>query len=258
MIVVVVVGCFGLLVGSFLNVVIWRVPRGESVVHPRSRCPACDAPIRERDNVPLVSWLLLHGRCRNCRAPISVRYPVVELGTSVLFALLAWKIGTHAALPAFLYLGAVGLALAVIDLDTHRLPNTLTLPSYPIAAVLLTIAALVDHHPGLLVRAAAGGASFFALYAVLWILYPGGMGLGDVKLAGVLGLYLGYLGWGAVAVGGFLGFGYGAVIGIALMAGRKAGRKSRIPFGPFMVAGALTAVFVGNAIAHAYLGLSRN
>jgi leader peptidase (prepilin peptidase) / N-methyltransferase len=257
-IVVVVVGCFGLLVGSFLNVVIWRVPRGESVVHPRSRCPGCGAAIRERDNVPLVSWLLLHGRCRNCGEPISVRYPLVELGTGVLFAMLAWKIGAHADLPAFLYLGAVGLALAVIDLDTHRLPNALTLPSYPIAAALLTIAALVDHHPGLLVRAAAGGAAFFALYALLWILYPGGMGLGDVKLAGVLGLYLGYLGWGAVAVGGFLGFGYGAVIGVALMAGRKAGRKTRIPFGPFMVAGALTAVFVGNAIAHAYLGLSRN
>ena len=258
MIVVVVVGCFGLLVGSFLNVVIWRVPRGESVVRPRSRCPACDAPIRERDNVPLVSWLLLRGRCRSCGEPISVRYPLVELGTGVLFAMLAWKVGTHAALPAFLYLGAVGLALAVIDLDTHRLPNALTLPSYPIAAALLTLAALVDHRPGLLVRAVAGGAAFFALYALLWILYPGGMGLGDVKLAGVLGLYLGYLGWGAVAVGGFLGFGYGAVVGVALMAGRKAGRKSRIPFGPFMVAGALTAVFVGNAIAHAYLGLSRN
>ena len=129
MIVVVVVGCFGLLVGSFLNVVIWRVPRGESVVRPRSRCPACDAPIRERDNVPLVSWLLLRGRCRSCGEPISVRYPLVELGTGVLFAMLAWKVGTHAALPAFLYLGAVGLALAVIDLDTHRLPNALTLPS---------------------------------------------------------------------------------------------------------------------------------
>jgi leader peptidase (prepilin peptidase)/N-methyltransferase len=257
-IVIVVVGCFGLLVGSFLNVVIWRVPRGESVVHPRSRCPSCDAPIRERDNVPLVSWLLLHGRCRDCGAPISSRYPLVELATGVLFALLAWKIGAHSALPAFLYLGAVGLALAVIDLDTHRLPNALTLPSYPIAVALLTVAALVDHRPGLLVLAAAGAAAFFALYALLWILYPGGMGLGDVKLAGVLGLYLGYLGWGAVAVGGFLGFGYGAVIGVALMAGRKAGRKSRIPFGPFMVAGALTAVFVGNAIAHAYLGLSRN
>jgi leader peptidase (prepilin peptidase)/N-methyltransferase len=257
-IVIIVSSVFGLLVGSFLNVVIWRVPRGESVVRPRSRCPSCEAPIRERDNVPVVSWLLLRGRCRDCRASISVRYPLVEVATGILFAGLAWKVGAHWALPAFLYLGAVGLALAAIDLDTHRLPNALTLPAYPVAAVLLTAAALLDHRPHVLLRAAAGAGALFALYAVLWLLYPGGMGLGDVKLAGVLGLYLGYLGWGVLAVGAFLGFGYGAVVGIALMAVRRAGRKSRIPFSPFMLAGAMTAVFVGARIAHAYVGLSRN
>jgi leader peptidase (prepilin peptidase) / N-methyltransferase len=257
-IVIIVSGVFGLLVGSFLNVVIWRVPRGESVVHPRSRCPGCEAPIRERDNVPVLSWLLLRGRCRDCAAPISVRYPLVELATSLLFAGLAWRIGARWSLPAFLYLGAVGLALAAIDLDTHRLPNALTLPAYPVAAALLTAAALLDHHPGVLLRAATSAAMLFALYGLLWVLYPGGMGLGDVKLAGVLGLYLGYLGWGVLAVGAFLGFGYGAVAGIALMTVRRAGRKSRIPFGPFMVAGAITAVFVGARLAHAYLGLSRN
>ena len=258
MIVIIVSGVFGLIVGSFLNVVIWRVPRGESVVRPRSRCPGCEAPIRERDNIPVLSWLLLHGKCRDCAEPISVRYPLVELTTGLLFAALAWKIGPHWALPAYLYLGAVGLALAAIDLDTHKLPNALTLPAYPVAAVLLTAAALLDHHPALLGRAAAGGGAHVALYAVLWVLYPSGMGLGDVKLAGVLGLYLGFLGWGVLAVGAFLGFGYGAVVGIGLMAVSRAGRKSRIPFGPFMVAGALTAVFVGARIAHAYLSLSRN
>jgi leader peptidase (prepilin peptidase) / N-methyltransferase len=257
-IVIIVSGVFGLLVGSFLNVVIWRVPRGESVVRPRSRCPGCEAPIRERDNVPVLSWLLLHGRCRDCAQPISVRYPLVEFATGLLFAALAWKIGAHWALPAFLFLGAVGLALAAIDLDTHKLPDAITLPAYPVAAVLLTAAALLDHHPGALGRAAAGAGALFALYALLWLLYPSGMGLGDVKLAGVLGLYLGYLGWGVLAVGAFLGFGYGAVVGIALMAVHRAGRKSRIPFGPFMVAGALTAVFIGARIAHAYVGLSRN
>jgi leader peptidase (prepilin peptidase)/N-methyltransferase len=257
-IVIIVSGVFGLLVGSFLNVVIWRVPRGESVVRPRSRCPGCEAPIRERDNVPVLSWLLLHGRCRDCAQPISVRYPLVEFATGLLFAALAWKIGAHWALPAFLFLGAVGLALAAIDLDTHKLPDAITLPAYPVAAVLLTAAALLDHHPGALGRAAAGAGALFALYALLWLLYPSGMGLGDVKLAGVLGLYLGYLGWGVLAVGAFLGFGYGAVVGIALMAVHRAGRKSRIPFGPFMVAGALTAVFIGARIAHAYVGLSGN
>ena len=258
MIVVIVSGVFGLLVGSFLNVVIWRVPRGESVVRPRSRCPGCEASIRERDNIPVLSWLLLRGQCRDCGEPISARYPLVELTTGLLFAGPAWKIGAHWSLPAFLYLGAIGVALAAIDLDTHKLPNALTLPAYPVSAVLLTAAALLDHHPAALGRAAAGAAALFALYALLWVLYPGGMGLGDVKLAGALGLYLGYLGWGVLAVGAFLGFGYGAVVGIALMAVRRAGRKSRIPFGPFMVAGALTAVFVGARLAHAYVSFSRN
>jgi leader peptidase (prepilin peptidase)/N-methyltransferase len=256
-ILVVVLGCFGLLVGSFLNVVIWRVPRGESVVHPRSRCPNCDAAIRERDNVPLVSWLLLRGRCRDCGAPISARYPLVELGTGVLFAALTWKIGEHWALPAFLYLAAISIALALIDIDVHRLPDALTLPSYPIAAVLLTAGALAAHEPFNLARAAIGGAALFALYAVLWFVYPRGMGLGDVKLAGVLGMYLGYLSWGALAVGAFFGFALGGVVGITLMAIGRATRKSKIPFGPFMLAGALAAVFFGSSIAHSYLSFSR-
>jgi leader peptidase (prepilin peptidase)/N-methyltransferase len=256
-IVIVVVGCFGLLVGSFLNVVIWRVPRGESVVHPRSRCPSCDAPIRERDNVPLVSWLLLRGRCRDCGEPISARYPLVELTTGVLFALLAWKIGNHWALPAFLYLAAVSVALALIDIDVHRLPDVLTLPSYPVAAVLLTVGALAAHEPFALARAAIGAAALFLLYAVLWFVYPKGMGLGDVKLAGVLGIYLGYLSWGTLAVGAFFGFALGGVVGITLMAVGRATRKSKIPFGPFMLAGAMAAVFFGHSLAHAYISFSR-
>ena len=251
------VAVVGLLVGSFLNVVIWRVPRNESVIRPRSRCPQCGHEIRGRDNIPVVSWLLLRGRCRDCKTPISARYPLVELTTGVLFGLLGWHFGPHLVLVAYLYLAAISVALALIDVDVHRLPDALTLPSYPVAAVLLTAGALVAHEPFDLARAAIGGAALFTLYAVLWFVYPKGMGLGDVKLAGVLGMYLGYLGWGTLAVGAFFGFALGGVLGVTLMAIGRATRKSKIPFGPFMLAGALAAVFFGSSLAHAYVSFSR-
>jgi leader peptidase (prepilin peptidase)/N-methyltransferase len=252
-----VAGVFGLFIGSFLNVVIWRVPRGESVVKPRSRCPQCGHEIRGRDNVPVVSWLLLRGRCRDCKARVSPRYLFVELTTGVLFGLLTWHFGPHLVLIAYLYLAAISVALGLIDIDVHRLPDALTLPSYPVAAVLLTAGALAAHEPFDLARAAIGGAALFLLYAVLWFVYPRGMGLGDVKLAGILGMYLGYLSWGTLAVGAFFGFALGGVLGVTLMAIGRATRKSKIPFGPFMLAGALTAVFVGSSIAHTYLSFSR-
>jgi leader peptidase (prepilin peptidase)/N-methyltransferase len=248
-------GCalLGLLVGSFLNVVIWRVPRGESVVRPASRCPGCHAQVRARDNVPVLSWLLLRGRCRDCADPISIRYPLVELGTAGVFALLAGRIGGHGELPAFLYLGAIGVALTLIDLDVKRLPNAIVLPSYPVAAVLLGLAAIVEHDPGSFLRALLGMTALFGFYFLLAFVYPAGMGFGDVKLAGVLGLYLGYLGWGEVITGGFLGFLFGGIVGVALMALRRAGRKSQIPFGPYMLAGALAAILAGGALADLYL-----
>ncbi|MEA2346975.1 MAG: leader peptidase (prepilin peptidase) / N-methyltransferase [Thermoleophilaceae bacterium] len=243
----------GLIIGSFLNVVIWRVPRGESVVRPSSHCPSCGSAIRPWDNVPVLSWLLLRRRCRACSAPISGRYPAVELLTAAVFLVLALRIGLDAALPAFLYLGAAGVALAVIDLDVKRLPDAIVLPSYVVALVLLGGAAVVDGEWSNLLRALFGMAALFLFYFLLVLVYPSGMGLGDVKLAGVLGLFLGYLGWAEVVTGGFLGFLFGGVVGGALMAMRKAGRKSKIPFGPFMLAGALVAIVAGGALADLYL-----
>ncbi len=251
---ILVTGVLGLLVGSFLNVVIYRVPQGVSVVAGRSYCPSCEAQIAAYDNVPVASWVLLRGRCRNCREPIAARYPAVELLTAVVFALLAWRFGLSWELPAYLYLGGVGIALAFIDLDTKRLPNVLVLPSYVVALVLLALPALLDARWDDYLRALLGAVALFAFYFLLAFIYPAGMGFGDVKLAGVLGMYLGWLGWGAVIVGGFLGFFLGGLVGGALMVARKAGRKSAIPFGPFMVAGALIAVFVGPAIADWYTG----
>lgn len=246
-------GVLGLLIGSFLNVVIWRVPRGESVVTPASRCPACDGAVRARDNVPVLSWLLLQGRCRDCREPISRRYPLVEGATGLLFAVLALRIGWDPALPAFLYLGAAGVALWMIDLDVKRLPNVIVLPSYAVALALLGAAGFAGSDWGPLLRSLLGGAALYAFYFLLAVVYPAGMGFGDVKLAGLLGLYLGWLGWAQVVLGGFLGFLYGGVFGGLLMLAGRAGRKSQIPFGPFMLAGALTAVLWGAALADFYL-----
>jgi len=250
--------CFvlGLIIGSFLNVVIWRVPRGESVVSPPSHCPRCDAAISPRDNVPVVSWLLLRGACRHCGERISARYPAVELLTGVVFAGLAARLGYDWALPAFLYLGGVCVALALIDLDTKRLPNVLTLPSYVVGTVLLGAAALADGEPRLIVRALSGMAVMYGFYFLLAFIYPAGMGFGDVKLAGVLGLYLGWLGWGEVVVGTFLGFLLGGLFAVVTLALGKTSRKTAVPYGPFMVAGTFLAVFVGGAIADAYLRVS--
>ena len=243
----------GLAVGSFLNVVVWRVPRGESVVTPASHCPACDAAVRSRDNVPVVSWLLLRGRCRDCRTPIAARYPLVEASTALVFVVLGARLGASWELPAFLYLGAVGVALALIDLDVKRLPDVLVLPSYAVALALLALPALLDHRWPDYGRAVLGGVVLYAGYFVLAYAYPAGMGFGDVKLAGVLGIYLGWLGWGSLAAGAFLGFLLGGVVGVALLASARATRKTAIPYGPFMLLGALLAVLAGGTLARAYL-----
>jgi leader peptidase (prepilin peptidase)/N-methyltransferase len=243
----------GLLIGSFLNVVIWRVPRGESVVRPASHCPSCGAGILPRDNIPIISWLLLRRRCRTCANPISARYPAVELATGLVFLALAVRIGLSSALPAFLYLGAAGVALALIDIDVHRLPNAIVLPSYAVGALLLGAAAVADSNGHGALRSLVGAAALFAFYFLLALVYPSGMGFGDVKLAGILGMYLGWLGYAELVVGGFLGFLFGGVLGGALMLVGKAGRKTKIPFGPFMLLGAFVAVLWGGAIGDLYL-----
>ncbi len=239
----------GAAVGSFVNVVVHRVPAGRSVVAPPSACPRCDHPIRPRDNVPVVSWLLLRGRCRDCATPVAVRYPLVELAGAALFVVLGARFGLAWELPAYLYLAAVGLALALIDLDTHRLPDALVLPSYVVAAVLLAVAS----GPADVIRAATGGAVLFGVYFLLAVARPGGMGFGDVKLAGLLGIHLAWLGWGSLAVGGFAAFLLGGVFAAGLVVTRRAGRASGIPFGPWMLLGAAVGVLAGERLWQAYL-----
>ncbi|MEV6824722.1 prepilin peptidase [Amycolatopsis sp. NPDC051102] len=252
---VVTAAVLGLLVGSFLNVVIHRVPRGESVVSPPSRCPDCGQEIRARHNVPVFGWLVLRGRCAGCGSRISVRYPLVELGTAVLFALLALRFGPP-DLPAFLYFGAIGIALALIDLDCRRLPNAIVLPSYPVLAVLLTASAWYHGDWWSLARAGIGGAALFAFYLALALAYPAGMGFGDVRLAGILGGVLGYVSWAALLIGAFGGFLLGAIAGVVVLAAGKGDRKTALPFGPFMIAAALVALFAAGPLGDAYQRLT--
>lgn len=244
----------GLMIGSFLNVVVHRVPRGMSIVRPPSACPSCGAAIRPRDNVPLLGWLLLRGRCRDCRAPISVRYPLVEAGTGAAFAGVALVVGESWALPAYWAATAVALALALVDLDHKRIPNAILFPGLAISWVLLAAGALGDRDPGSLVRAAGGAAGYFALLLVVALAARGGFGFGDVKLGLLLGTFLAHRSWEVLAVGVFSAFAAGGLLGALLLATRRAGRKDAIPFGPSMVLGAAVALAFGAAIAGWYLG----
>lgn len=268
-------GLFGSLIGSFLNVVVYRVPAGRSVVSPPSACGACGRQIRAVDNVPVLSWLALRGRCRDCSAPISARYPLVELGTAVLFVAVGIRfvpdvvvaasvLGAVGALPlvanilvlvAFLAFAALSVALALIDLDTQTLPNKLVLPAFVIGAVLLGAAGLLTGNVGGLALAGIGAMGLFGLYLVAALVRPGGMGFGDVKLAGVIGLYLGFLGLPQLLVGAFAAFVLGGLFSLGLVLAKRAGRGSGIPFGPWMLAGAWLGVFAGGPIASSYLGL---
>src|SRR5687767_3479062 len=188
-----VVGILGLAVGSFLNVVIYRVPKKESVVRPRSRCPGCGTQLAERDNIPVVSWLVLRGKCRTCGEPISARYPLVELLTAALFAATAIRFGVDAALPAFLVLVAALIALSVIDLDTFTLPRKIIYFALAAGVVLLGVAAAVDGDARGIIEAGAGAAIAFGVLLLIHLVSPRGMGFGDVRLAGLLGLYLGWI-----------------------------------------------------------------
>ncbi|GAA1492884.1 prepilin peptidase [Curtobacterium herbarum] len=266
-VIVLVATVLGLAVGSFLNVVVHRVPNGRSVVAPASACPRCGHEIRSRDNVPVLSWLVLRGRCRDCSAPISARYPLVEATTAVLFALVAGLVvpaldtappGPSVAVPvivliALLYLMAISIALTLIDVDVHRLPNAIVLPAYPVLAVLLVASSAVSGDWGALGRAGLGLAALGAMYLALALAVPGGMGLGDVKLAGVLGMVLAYLGWGPLAVGAFGAFVLGGTFAIGLMVAGRARRRTGIPFGPWMLAGAWLGVFAGQPLLAGYL-----
>ena len=253
-VVVVFAGLLGLLIGSFLNVVVHRVPRGESVVSPPSACPTCSTEIRARHNVPVLGWLVLRGRCYDCGTPIGARYPLVEAGTGALFALAGWRFADQPLLlGAYLFFAAVAVALALIDLDVHRLPNTIVLPAYPVLAALLALGVEGES----LLRAAGGAALLVAFFFLVAGVAPGAMGFGDVKLAGVVGGVTAYLSWGALLTAAFGAFLVGSLVGLLLMVGKRAGRKTAVPFGPFMLVAAWASILGASGLGELYLAQIR-
>ena len=246
----------GLAVGSFLNVVIYRVPRGESIVSPRSACPSCGTPLRERDNIPVISWLLLQGRCRECREPISPRYPLVELCCAALFAGTAARFGYRWDLPAFLVLFAGLLALSCIDLQQLLLPKRIVYPlTVAVAALLLLAAAVTDDWHAYVVGALCATGWFVVFFATN-LASPRLLGFGDVRLSIVLGLSLGWLGAGYVFLGFFAANLIGAVIGIWLIASKQMARQSQVPYGIFLASGCAVAVFAGPWLLRPFTNLT--
>lgn len=249
------VGLLGLAVGSFLNVVIYRVPRDESIISPPSRCPHCETRLKRRHNVPLLSWLALRGKCAYCSDPISARYPLVEAVTAILFVALTLRFGLSMALPAYLYLAAISVTLTMIASDDLRLPDTIVLPSYVLAVLLLMPAGagVGDWYPA--ARALAGMTALCAIYFALTLAYPTALNFADVKLAGLLGLYLGWLSWAAILVGAFGGLLIGALAAGFGMARQHGGRSARAAVGPCMIVATGLALFVTVPVTTWYASL---
>jgi leader peptidase (prepilin peptidase) / N-methyltransferase len=241
---VIVTGLFGAVIGSFLNVVAHRVPLGESLVTPGSHCPHCGKPVKPYDNVPVVSWLLLRGRCRSCGAPISPRYPIVELLTALVFAGVVAARGFDDDLVLELPFVALLIALAAIDFDHRLLPNKIV---YPMAAYGVVATLLVNRSD--LVENLIAGAGAFAFLLLAVIAYPRGMGMGDVKLAGAMGLYLGL----SIIPALLTAFLSGTVVGIFIIAREgAAGRKKAVPFGVFLALGGIVGVLAGPELIDLY------
>ncbi len=238
----------GLLIGSFLTVVVDRVPRGGSVVQPPSACGTCENRLTTLDLVPIVSWLVLRGKCRHCGTAIGPEPLIIETATAAIFVLFWWKFGVDPVLPAFCVLGAALVALVWIDLHEFRLPREITYTAFALSSVLIVIAALVDDEPKRIWMAALGAGIALAIMGLIYAVSRGGMGDGDVRLAPLLGLHLGYLNPGIVPVGLFFGFLIGAVVGVIAMTVGKAGRKTALPFGPFLAIGTVVAVFAGQPV----------
>jgi leader peptidase (prepilin peptidase)/N-methyltransferase len=250
-----VTGVFGLLIGSFVGVVVDRVPRKESIVSPPSHCVACEAPIRPYDNIPVISYVALRGRCRACHTRIPPRDALLELGTGILFVLLAWRLGSAWALPAYCVFAATAVAISAIDIEHMRIPSAVVYATAVLGAPLLVLASAGTHDWSALESAAIGGAGAFATFFALFYAVPKGIGFGDVRFAGLCGGFLGWLGYREVVAGFLISFVVAGVPAALLLAMHKVKRQTKIPFGPFLAAGTVIAVLFGAPIIHAWSNL---
>jgi leader peptidase (prepilin peptidase)/N-methyltransferase len=247
---IVLAGVFGLVIGSFLNVVIYRLPLGQSLVTPPSTCPGCGTRIRPIDNVPVLSWLVLGGKCRKCRAPISIQYPLVEFVTGALFLLVAWVTPAGPLLAARLLLVVTLIVLFAIDLHHQILPNVITLPGI-VAGFLFSFFGAPGWASSLIGIALGGGLLYGIAAGYYLVRREEGLGMGDVKMLAMIGAFLG---WKAVLVTLILSSFAGAVVGIAIIALTKGSMRLALPFGSFLSVGALAAMFVGDPIVTWYAG----
>jgi leader peptidase (prepilin peptidase) / N-methyltransferase len=256
----------GLAFGSFGNVIVFRARMPKANLISPSCCLACGAKISARDNVPVISWLLLKGKCRSCGAPISPIYPAVELATGVLFVAFVnlpsplgdsrnetdWATGLLVAV-ALCWLACAGVALAAIDFRDFRLPNQLVFSLYVVAAVIFLAASFIQVDFGAMLRGLLGAGISLLIYGAIVLIAPSGMGVGDLKLSGALGLYLGWFGWGSLFLGWLFAFGLGALFGLGILLFKRVKVRTAIAFGPWMIVGAFLAVLFGNSIWEAYL-----
>ncbi|WP_083966885.1 prepilin peptidase [Demequina globuliformis] len=247
------VGLVGLLLGSFTNVLIARVPHHRNWVSDSSRCLQCNQDIAWYDNIPVLSWLVLRGKCRKCGARISWSYPAVELSVSALFVGVYLAFGLTVLGVVLSFFAVTTVALTVIDFQLMRLPSALIYPTLVVGLTGVVVAAFVAGEPWPLVRALLGALILGGSYFLLWFAYPQGLGFGDVRLAVPLGLVLGYLGWGALLIGAVAAPVLGMLGSITSMVRAGTVKGVKVPFGPWMIAGFWLAVFWGNHWWDAYL-----
>ncbi|MCL6471951.1 MAG: prepilin peptidase [Firmicutes bacterium] len=258
----IVIFIFGLVVGSFLNVCAYRIPKGESIAYPPSHCPTCGSQIKPWDNIPLLSYIILRGKCRSCGQKISLRYPVVELLTGILWVSIYWQYGVSNRMVLGIFFVTVLIVLSVIDFNIRLIPDKILLPSMLVSFAFLILCPLkIASLPVIagirplwaIAGFFAGGGSLYLIAALAPLIFKKqAMGGGDIKLAAFMGLYLG----GYVFVALFIGFFLGALIGIALIVLGKRSMQDMIPFGPFLAAGAILTIFFGPQLWHGYLSLA--
>jgi leader peptidase (prepilin peptidase)/N-methyltransferase len=248
-------GLWGLIVGSFANVVIYRVPAGRSIVKPASACPKCSSPVRSFDNVPVLSWLLLRGRCRNCHEHISARYPMVEALVGLIFAGIGWRFGLSWTGAGEAVLAAGLVVLAFIDLDHMLLPRRIVYVTLTVVALVFVAGAASGSQWHRLLIAAVSAVVPWALFFAINFVSPKALGFGDVRLALLMGFGLGWLGAAYAFLGFIVASVLGSVVGLSLIAAGKAGRRTPVPFGTFLAAGALVSALAGAPIVNWYLAL---